>query len=234
MIKLKNKLYLIILILLSINCFCQKFKYDLDKNGIEDSVKIDTENYIINIDLNKSKSSFEIPEITSYEKISLNKFDSGFINIHYSSSVSSIDLFVKFKNRKWILTNTLFYSPCQTCEDGEIKTCESSVNIEINKLTDENIESLVFNNINCRKLYYNDKNLSVIDLNKYANKIVLKEYILDETIINKTLEKYPINKKNIGMYKNIRKNLDKIKLSVENLDKNILIFAKKNKRTSKK
>ncbi len=233
MIKLKNKLYYVILILFSVTSFCQKFSYDLDKNGNKDSVELDKENYTVNIKMNKSSSSFEIPEITAYEKISLVKFKSEFINIHYSSSVSSIDLFVQFKNKKWILTNTLFYSPCQTCEDGEVKTCENSINLEMNKLNEENVESFVFKN-NCRKLFNNVKDINVKDLNSYTSKILLKEYILNEEIINKTLEVYPVDKRNVMTYKKIKNVLDKIKLNVEKLNNDVSNFDNKNSNVSKK
>ena len=233
MVNSKKRILLILLLSCSINSFCQKLTYDLDKNGEEDSVKLDKENYIVNIKLNKSSCSFEIPEITAYEKISLVNFNSEFINIHYSSSVSSIDLFVQLINKKWILTNTAFYSPCQTCENGEIKTCENIPNLDIKKLNEENVENLVFNNSNCRKLYTNVKGLNVKDLNSYTSKIVIKEYILNELTINKTLEIYPVDKNNIVLYKNIKKNLDKIKLHVLKLNNNILNFDKKNNQTKK-
>ena len=185
MIKLKNKLFCMVLILFSINCFCQKFTYDFDKNGEKDTVKLDKENYAVNINLNNSRNSFEIPEITGYEKISLLKFKSEFINIHYSSSfVSTIDLFIHYKNNKWILTSTLFYSPCQTCENGEVKTCENIVNLDISKINEENIESIVFNEINCKKTYKNINCNGVKDSNpktkiKKENDSISGVYVLE-------------------------------------------------------
>ncbi|WP_310556319.1 hypothetical protein [Flavobacterium sp.] len=229
------KFSVLLLISFTANTFCQEFNYDLDKNGEIDSVNLDKENYVVNIKLNKSNTSFEIPEITAYEKISLVKFKSEFINIHYSSSsVSSIDLFVQYKNKKWILTSTLFYSPCQTCENGEVKTCENIVNLDINKINEENVESIVFNEINCRKLYKNIKGISVKDLNSYTSKILIKECVLNEIIVNKTLQTYPVDKKNILMYKSVKKTLDKIKLNVEKLNNDVLNFDNKNSKVSKK
>jgi hypothetical protein len=228
MIKLKNKLYYLLFTLLSVNGFCQEFKYDLDKNGKEDKVELNKENYSINVNINDSICSFEVPEITGYEKISLIKFDPEIVNMHYSSSnVSTIDLLIRLKNKKWTLTNTIFYSPCQTCQDGEVKTCENVVSIELKKLNEDNVDSLVFNEINCRKLYVNVKVLSVKDLSAYTNKIISKEYILDIKTINKTLELYPINQANFFLYKKIKKSLQKIKFNASKLNQEILNFEKR-------
>lgn len=226
MIKLKNKILCFLFLLSTANCFSQKIKYDLDANGKEDFVTFDEENFNVIVNLNGFNEAFEIPEILSYENISIREFDAKTINIHYAASVSTIDLLIKYENKKWVLKNSIFYAPCQTCQDGEIKTCENVIDLPIDKVTDENITALVFKEYNCRKFYENIKGLSVKELCQYTDKILMKEIILDVETIQKTLKMYPVTKKNIKAYKKIKKALDKINFDTSLLEKKIQQFEK--------
>ena len=147
----------------------------------------------------------------------LKNFDSQTIAIHYSASISTIDLLLKYENKKWRLKNSVFYNPCQTCQDGEIKTCENEMNLEIDKITDENVESLVFAEKNCRKFKQNQKGMSVKELWLYTDKILVKEIILDAETIDKTLKLYPVKGDNIKTYKKIKKKLDAISFDTSHL-----------------
>jgi hypothetical protein len=226
MIKLKNNFYSIFLFIY-ISGFGQDFNYDLDHDGKSDNVTLDLENYIVKIKFNDSNSLFEIPEIIGYEKVKMIKFRNDYINIHYSSSsVSSIDLFVKNINKKWILTSTLFYSPCQTCENKEVKTCENKLNLEIEKLNEDNVESMVFNQTNCRKFYQNSI-MRLTDLYLYANRILMKDYCLNEKMITKIIDSQPVTSNNILEYKKIKILFSKVKISAPILDKKIAFFENK-------
>ena len=74
MIKLKNNAFWFLFILVSINCYSQKIKYDFDVNGEEDFVAFNKEGFEVMVNLNGTEKSFEIPEIAGYENISIKEF----------------------------------------------------------------------------------------------------------------------------------------------------------------
>ena len=222
-----NKLTLLLIIFAGFNSFGQKFKYDLDQNKQKDLVEFNQTNGNIKVTLNGVKYNFKAPEIAGYSKRRLVEFNENYINIGYSTSVSFIDLIIKFENKKFWLTNTVFYSPCQSCQNGEVKTCENVIKKEIKEINQNYINTLVFNDKNCRKLYRNLKPVNLDDLYLYVNKIVLKEYGLNQDALNEILLSNPVNKKNIGNYKKIRNTLQKIKFNSIKLEEAIMNFEKK-------
>ena len=177
--------------------------------------------------MNGVKYNFKAPEISGYNNRRLVEFNENYINIGYSTSVSFIDLIIKFENKKFWLTNTVFYSPCQSCQDGEVKTCENVIKKQINEVDNKYIKTVIFNDKNCRKLYRNLKVINADNLYLYVNKIVLKEYGLKQDALNEILLSDPVNKKNIGNYKKISVALQKIKFNTTKLEEAIINFEKK-------
>lgn len=231
MIKLKSNLnrFLFFFIFIHSCCFSQKFNYDLNNDGKPDTVILDTKNYQIKINLNKTESIFEIPEITSFEHIKLVEFKKNYINIHYySSGVSSIDLFIFYKNKKWVLFSSLFFNPCQNCQSEIIETYENKTELLIDEVNEENIESIIFNKKGCRKFY--QKNLHKLnEISYYVEKIIQTDYCIKQNTINNLLTNEPINKVNLSKYKKLYLKLKRINLYPEILQKAITNFEKKSK-----
>lgn len=223
-----NKLIILLISFISFNCFGQKFKYDLDNNKQRDLVEFNNANGNVKVTMNGEKYNFKIPQISGYSKTRLIEFNENYINIGYSTSVSFIDLIIKFENKKFWLTNTVFYSPCQNCQDGEVKTCENVIKKEIKEVNQKYINALVFNDKNCRKRFRNLKPMNPEDLYDYVNKIVAKEYSLNQDSLNEILLSNPINKKNVDRYKKISNILQKVKFNTTKLDENIMNFKKIN------
>lgn len=222
-----NKLILLLIIFVSFNSFGQKFKYDLDQNKQNDLVEFNQTKLTVKVQLKGEKYGFLVPQISGYDKPKLIEFNENYINFRYSTSVAFIDFIIKYENKKFWLINTLFYSPCQSCQDGEVKTCENVIKKDIKEIDKKYINTLIFNDKNCRKLYRNLKVMNAADLYLYVNKIVLKEYGLHQDVLNEILLSDPVNKKNIGNYKKISVALQKIKFNTKKLEDAIINCEKK-------
>lgn len=229
MIRLKSNLnpFLFFFIFIYSCCLSQKFNYDLNNDRNTDKVTLDTKNQLVKINLDKTESTFEIPEITGYENIKLIQFKKNYINIHYySSGVSSIDLFIFYKNKKWILFSTLFFNPCQNCQSELIETYENQTELVIEDVNEESIESIIFNKKGYRK-FYQKKIPKLNEISHYAEKIIQTDYCIKQNTINNLLNNEPISKFNLSKYKRLYLTLKRINLYPEIVQKAIFNFEKK-------
>jgi hypothetical protein len=177
-----------------------------------DKVKLNENSDSLIIGANIKELKFQIPILDSYEKVNVNLNKSNEIILHFSSThVTTMDFYGKLdENDNLIFNNYLIFSPCQTCEIPEIKTCEGNLNLNINEINDVLIKELMSNYKNCRKLINDGINLSLQDLDKYVNSILFHEKALKQEMISNTIKLQPITKKNQNIYNRIFEKLKKI------------------------
>ena len=98
--------------------------------------------------------SISVPVIDAYERIRTQCLEHRAINIHYYSDfVATVDLVLQKAKKGLMIRGILFYSPCQTCENGQTETYVLLVNKPLSDFKAVDIIDYVMKN-GKRSIYY--------------------------------------------------------------------------------